>query len=134
MADATAPSSAPAPSGAARAASEPPSSHPASGSSSPAPGPGGESPFIRIRLPREGEILGVVIGNVGGGRLQVQCKDGRERLCRIPGKIRRNIWVRQGDIVLVEPWKIEGEKRGDVIWRYNHLQADWLRNRGYISR
>jgi len=31
-------------------------------------------------------------------------------------------------------WKIEGEKRGDVIWRYNHLQADWLRNKGYIGR
>ena len=58
--------------------------------------------FVRVRLPREGEILGVVIGNVGGGRLQVQCKDGKERLCRIPGKIRRNIWVRQGDVVLLK--------------------------------
>ncbi len=104
----------------------------------PAPAPGAPAPgtegYVRVRLPREGELLGIVVGNVGGGRLQVQCKDGKERLCRIPGKIRRNIWVRQGDVVLVEPWKIEGEKRGDVIWRYNHLQADWLRNKGYIGR
>ncbi len=90
--------------------------------------------FVRVRLPREGEILGVVIGNVGGGRLQVQCKDGKERLCRIPGKIRRNIWVRQGDVVLLKPWVIEGDERADIIWRYNHIQADWLRNKGYISR
>ncbi|VVB57089.1 Translation initiation factor 1A [uncultured archaeon] len=118
--------------------SRPPAGSSASPGAAPsaAPSPSGVpgEGFVRVRLPREGEILGVVVGNVGGGRLQVQCKDGKERLCRIPGKIRRNIWVRQGDIVLVEPWKIEGEKRGDVIWRYNHLQADWLRNKGYISR
>ena len=42
-----------------------------------------------LRMPREGEILGVVIGTLGGGRLMVSCKDGKERMCRIPGKIRR---------------------------------------------
>ncbi|MDE1798634.1 MAG: translation initiation factor eIF-1A [Candidatus Micrarchaeota archaeon] len=88
---------------------------------------------VRVRLPKEGEILGAVIGTVGGGRLQVQCKDGKERLCRIPGKIRRNIWVRHGDIVVVKPWSIDGDHRGDIVWRYNHLQADWLRNKGYVK-
>ena len=39
-----------------------------------------------IRLPKEGEILGVVIGTLGGGRLAVACKDGKDRICRIPGK------------------------------------------------
>jgi translation initiation factor 1A len=93
---------------------------------------GQESQFVRVRLPREGEVLGVVIGNFGGGRLQVQCKDGQERLCRIPGKIRRTIWVREGDVVLVKPWMVEGDKKGDIIWRYNHLQAEWLRNKKYL--
>jgi translation initiation factor 1A len=88
---------------------------------------------IRVRLPREGEMLGTVLQTVGGGRLQIACKDGKERLCRIPGKIRRNIWVRQGDIVIVKPWVIEGDKKGDMIWRYNHLQAQWLRNKGHIN-
>lgn len=88
---------------------------------------------MRVRLPREGELLGTVLQTVGGGRLQIACKDGKERLCRIPGKIRRNIWVRQGDIVIVKPWEIEGDKKGDMIWRYNHLQAQWLRNKGHIN-
>lgn len=93
----------------------------------------GAEQVIRVRLPREGEVLGAVIGMLGGGRLQVACKDGKERLCRIPGKIRRNIWVRNNDIVVVKPWDVDGEKRGDIVWRYNHLQADWLRAKGYIK-
>lgn len=90
-------------------------------------------PVIRVRIPKEGEILGVVTGMMGGGRLAVSCKDGHERLCRIPGKIKRNIWVRDGDIVIIEPWQIDPDKRGDIIWRYNRLQADYLRNKGYIK-
>ncbi|MFH1094953.1 MAG: translation initiation factor eIF-1A [Candidatus Micrarchaeota archaeon] len=93
----------------------------------------GDAP-IRVRLPEEGEVLGVVMATLGGGRLQVQCKDGKERIGRIPGKIRRNIWVRHNDVVIIKPWSIDGEKHGDVIWRYNHIQVDWLRNKGYISR
>ncbi|MFA5108204.1 MAG: translation initiation factor eIF-1A [Candidatus Micrarchaeia archaeon] len=87
---------------------------------------------IRVRLPKEDEVLGTVIATVGGGRLQVACKDEKERLVRIPGKIRRNIWVRPGDVVLVKPWTIEGDKKADIVWRYNHLQAQWLRDRNYL--
>jgi len=78
-------------------------------------------------------MLGTVIQTVGGGRLQVQCKDGKERMCRIPGKIRRNIWVRPGDIVLIKPWDIQGDTKADVVWRYNYLQANWLRERGHLD-
>ncbi|VVC00273.1 Translation initiation factor 1A [uncultured archaeon] len=85
------------------------------------------------RLPREGEILGVVIGTLGGGRLHVACKDGKERVCRIPGKIRRNIWVRDNDIVIIIPWEIGGDKKGDIVWRYNKYQAEFLRSKGYIQ-
>ncbi len=96
------------------------------------PGPEG-APQVRVRLPKEGEILGIVTGTLGGGRLSVQCKDGKDRLCRIPGKIRRYVWVRDGDIVVIVPWEIDGEHRADIVWRYNRLQAEWLRNNGYIK-
>lgn len=86
-----------------------------------------------VKLPKEGEILGVVIGTLGGGRLAVSCKDGKERICRIPGKIRRNIWVRDGDIVIIVPWEIGGDKKGDIVWRYNKMQAEYLRRQGHIQ-
>jgi translation initiation factor 1A len=89
--------------------------------------------FIRVKLPEGKEVFGIVIGTLGGGRLLVSCKDGKERTCRIPGKIRRTIWVRDGDIVLIVPWDIGGDSKGDIMWRYNRLQVDWLRRKGYIK-
>ncbi len=88
---------------------------------------------FRIRLPREKEVFGMVIGLVGGSRTIVACKDGKERNCRIPGRLKNNIWVKDGDIVIVQPWEIEGDKKGDIIWRYTPLQAKLLTERGFIK-
>lgn len=86
----------------------------------------------RMRLPREGEVLGVVLGLMGGSRMKVACKDGKERMCRVPGKLKNRIWVREGDVVIVKPWEIEGDKKGDVIWRYFPMQARILKEEGHI--
>jgi translation initiation factor 1A len=95
---------------------------------------GGEEEIIaRMRLPRKGEVLGMVIGMMGASRMLVDCVDGKERLCRIPGKIKRRIWVKDGDVVLIKPWEIESDKKGDLVWRYTRLQADGLRREGYMK-
>ncbi|MCD6549120.1 translation initiation factor eIF-1A [Candidatus Micrarchaeota archaeon] len=93
-----------------------------------------EEPVIRVRKPREGELFGIVINMLGGGRALIMCEDDRERIGRIPGSMKRFIWVRAGDIVLVKPWEIEGERRCDIVWRYTKIQADWLRKRGYLKK
>ena len=90
-----------------------------------------EEEIIRVRIPKRGEILGVVTTMLGAGKLNVNCEDGFTRLCRIPGKIRKKIWVRIGDLVLVKPWEVQSNERGDVIWMYTRTQADWLRKKGY---
>lgn len=87
----------------------------------------------RIRMPREGEVMGIVLGLMGGSRMRVACKDGKERMCRIPGKMRNKIWVREGDVVIVKPYEIEGDSKGDIIWRYNPFQARQLKERGEVS-
>jgi translation initiation factor 1A len=86
----------------------------------------------RIRMPKEGEVLGIVISTLGGSRMRVACKDGKERVCRIPGKLRNRIWVKENDVVIVRPWEIEGDTKGDIIWRYYPLQARILRDKGHI--
>jgi len=90
-----------------------------------------EEEIIRVRIPRKGEILGMVVAMLGAGRLNVNCEDGFTRICRIPGKMRRRIWVRVGDLVLIKPWEVQSNERGDVIWMYKKNQADWLRRKGY---
>ena len=84
-------------------------------------------------LPAEGEVLGLVVQLLGYDRILVKCTDGNTRLCRIRGKMKRKVWIKNGDTVLVAPWDFQSEKRGDIVWRYTHGQADALKRKGYLS-
>lgn len=92
-----------------------------------------EEEIARTRIPRTGEVLGLVIAMVGAGKMTVSCEDGLTRLCRIPGKIRKRVWVRAGDLVLVGPWSVQPKERGDIIWRYTRTQAGWMKKKGYVK-
>ena len=92
-----------------------------------------ELEISRIRLPRQPEVLGVVEQMVGGDKLRVKCDDGKERICRIPGKLRKRVWINVGDLVLVEPWIVQSNERGDIAFRYTHTQANWLKRKGYVK-
>ncbi|HIH20989.1 TPA: translation initiation factor eIF-1A [Candidatus Micrarchaeota archaeon] len=87
----------------------------------------------RLRLPRKGELFGVVIALQGGARMIVHCEDGKERMVRVPGSIKRQVWVKEGDVVLVEPWSVQGDEKGDIAYRYTRLQVEKLRNRGLLK-
>jgi len=84
-------------------------------------------------LPTANDVLGVAIKLLGFDRVLVKCQDGNERLCRIRGKMKRRVWIREGDVVLVSPWDFQSDKRGDVTWRYTKSQADMLRKNGYLT-
>jgi translation initiation factor 1A len=84
-------------------------------------------------LPTANDVLGIAIKLLGFDRILVKCQDGNERLCRIRGKMKRRVWIREGDVVLVSPWDFQSDKRGDVTWRYTKAQADILRKNGYLT-
>jgi translation initiation factor 1A len=84
-------------------------------------------------LPSKNDVLGVATKLLGYDRIMVKCQDGHERLCRIRGKMKRRVWIRQGDIVLVSPWDFQSDKKGDLIWRYTKAQAEILRKRGLLT-
>jgi len=88
----------------------------------------------RVRLPRGTETMGLLLARLGGSRCRVQCLDGKERICRIPGRLKRSLWVRENDIVLVEPWEFGGDEKGDIIFKYRPAQVKWLRNKGYLDK
>ena len=87
----------------------------------------------RVRLPRGTETIGLLVARLGGSRCRVQCLDGNERVCRIPGRLKRSLWVRENDIVLVEPWEFGGEDKGDIIFKYRPAQVKFLRQKGYLE-
>lgn len=89
--------------------------------------------IARARIPRENEVLGKLDQRLGGSRCKVRCLDGKERICRIPGRLKKSLWVRENDIVLVEPWELGGDTKGDIIFKYKPNQVSWLRNQGYLT-
>jgi translation initiation factor 1A len=92
-----------------------------------------EQELKKVVLPSANDIFGVAVKLLGYDRVLVKCQDGHERLCRIRGKMKRRVWIREGDIVLVSPWDFQTDKRGDLIWRYTRAQAEQLRKEGHVT-
>ena len=85
-----------------------------------------------LRMPEGDEVFAVVEEMLGANRIQVRCADGVERTARIPGRMRKRVWIREDDVVLVDPWDWQDEK-ADVAWRYEKQDADQLRREGHIE-
>ena len=86
-----------------------------------------------MMLPATTDVFGVATKLLGYDRILVKCQDGYERVCRIRGKMKRRVWIRIGDVVLVSPWDFQSESRGDLIWRYTRGQSDHLRKTGILK-
>ena len=46
--------------------------------------------------------------------------------------MKKRVWIREGDIVLVAPWDFQDD-RADIVWRYSRGQARWLEDNGYLE-
>ena len=93
-----------------------------------------ESELKEIRLPEEGELLGRVMKLLGSDQVLVKCTDDITRRGRIRGKLKRRIWIRDNDIVIIAPWDFKPTERGDIIWRFTLGQVEWLRNNGHLQK
>lgn len=97
--------------------------------------PEGSPGKIRVKLPNggkkrgefgfKGEMFALAEEILGGRRVTVLCADGETRMARIPGKMRRRQWVREGDLIIVWPWDFQDSK-ADVKHRYTKTQAMYL--------
>ena len=92
-----------------------------------------EGELKEMVLPAEDQLLGIVTKMLGYDRMLVKCADGHERVCRIRGKMKRRVWIKVGDTVVVAPWDFQRESRGDIIWRYRESQVNWLRENNYLK-
>src|SRR3989344_6171590 len=89
---------------------------------------------LRVKLPRANQVLGIVEQRLGASRMRIKCLDGNIRICRIPGRLKRSLWVREGNVVLVEPWELSLKDKGDIIFKYSTSQVAWLKNKGYLKK
>ena len=88
---------------------------------------------VRVPNPEEGEIIGVIVQMLGHDRVKVKCADGHVRVGRIPGRMKKRVWLRVGDFVIIVPWDFQSEDKGDIVWRYQKSDINWLRKKGYLS-
>lgn len=91
---------------------------------------GGPPPVYELKLPKDNEVVGVVVQAVGASKFKIRCSDSFERICSIPGRLRRRFWIKENDLVLVKPWVVQSNERGDIVWRYSIGDRDRLRDKG----
>lgn len=91
-----------------------------------------EPKIQRAKLPRGREVIGIIDQRLGGNKMMVACVDGKVRNCRVPGRLKRALWLRPGDVVIVEAWELDNTK-GDVLFKYKPNQIEWLKKNGYLE-
>ena len=87
----------------------------------------------RVILPKKNELIGIVEKRLGGNKMMISCLDGKSRNCRVPGRLKRYLWLRPGDVVIVSLWELDKD-RGDIILKYRKNQVNWLRKKGYLKQ
>nr|WP_246589352.1 translation initiation factor eIF-1A [Methanofollis formosanus] len=92
-----------------------------------------EGEVVRVRLPnkKNKEMFASADLMLGANHIRVRCFDGTTRVGRIKGKIKKRVWIREGDVLIVVPWDFQADKC-DIIYRYTRPQVDWLRGHGYL--
>ena len=90
------------------------------------------------------QMYGRVLKLLGGMNVKVFCNDNKERICHIRGKMRRRVYLREGDIVILSLRDLstpsdkkvqsttcggEGDEKGDILAKcdpkfYNTLKKD----------
>jgi translation initiation factor 1A len=91
-----------------------------------------EPKVVRARLPRDGQVVGLIDQRVGGSRMLIKCSDGKTRNCKTPGRLRRGMWLREGDYVIVEPWEFDDTK-GNVMFKYTPAAVNQLKAKGLLD-
>ena len=79
----------------------------------------------------ESEEYAQVIKILGDGRFECNCADGVKRIAHVRGKMRKRIWIANGDIILVSLRDFEPEKC-DVVEKYREKEVAKLKKAGEI--
>lgn len=87
----------------------------------------------RLPLPRRhrGEIFGIASQLLGAARIRVMCEDQVSRMGRITGKMKKKMWIREGDLLVVRPWGFQ-EGKADILFRYSRTQSQYLARRNLL--
>lgn len=84
-----------------------------------------------LMLKEQGQEYAQVLRILGNSRVEVLCFDGKTRLAHIRGKMRKRVWIKQDDIVLITLRDFQDDK-SDVVLKYTEEEARQLKSMGEI--
>lgn len=87
---------------------------------------------VKARMPKGGEFIGIVEKRLGGSRMHIKTSSGKEILARVPGRAKKFLWIREGDIVLLQPWELD-EERADLVYKYKKNEIKFLEKKGIMA-
>ena len=91
------------------------------------------SPIIRrARLPKDIQQFAVIKEMTGGSRMIALCEDGYTRMIRIGGKLKRRMWCRPDDLIIIKPWTVQSNEKADLVYRYLPAERNWLYRRNMV--
>ena len=87
----------------------------------------------RLPLPRRsrGEVFAIASQLLGAARIRVMSEDSIPRMGRITGKMKKKMWIREGDLLIIRPWGFQ-EGKADILFRYSRTQAQYLARRNLL--
>jgi translation initiation factor 1A len=93
----------------------------------------GGQEFEKIIYPDDdGQIYGQIEKMLGGCRFTVSCMDGKSRMCKVSGKMRKRVWMVVGDVVIVSLRDFQ-DGMGDIIHKYSAENVRKLKREGKIQ-
>ena len=84
------------------------------------------------KLPSGNMQFAVIREFNGGSRFTALCADGKTRMVRIPGKLKRRMWCRVNDLILIKPWVVQSDIKSDLVYRYLPAERNWLYKRNMV--
>jgi translation initiation factor 1A len=98
--------------------------------------PSGDNPddMMRVPMPKDykREMFAIADQLLGASKIKVMCADGKSRIGRIPGKLKKRMWIREGDLLIIRPWEFQEDEKADILFRYTRTQATNLARRRII--
>lgn len=93
-----------------------------------------EELISKIRYPRrdELEMFAVATQLMGTDQVKAMCEDGVVRQCRIPGKMKKKVWIRAGDLLIIRLWDFQPIK-ADIVWRFLGTQMEHIKRKGLLK-
>lgn len=81
-------------------------------------------------LPEANQSIVQVVGGRGNNLHEVQTQTGEKYLVSMPTKFRKNVWIKRGDYVLIDPIE-EGDKvKGEIVTILYKDQIKYIKEEG----